>query len=83
MSTKTIIEIALILLYLFFILRRNKRRDLVIFIFIAVVALIAVLGNKFNYNGDFVAITLAVLFTVGVFLYDKKYNKENRNGSEN
>ena len=75
MNVLTIIAIVWVLLVSIRVIRKEKKRGAVVILFIITAALVAALGDKFGYDGDIAAIIIAVLFTVGMLICDKKVNK--------
>lgn len=72
MNFITIIAIIWVLLVSIRIIQKEKKRGIIVISFIAIAALISVLGKKFGYDGDAAAIVLAVLFTIGVIWHNKR-----------
>ena len=78
MNVLTIIVIIWVLFVSIKVIRKEKKRGAVVILFIITAALVAALGDKFDYNGNIAALIIAIFFTVGMLIYDQKMKNINK-----
>lgn len=71
----TIIAILWVVGVSFIIIRKERIRGLFILVLTAGAALVSVLGEKFGYDGDIMAIILAGMILAGLFFHDKNVDR--------